>query len=211
VAQQDGVYDHTMNDLAAFVLAGGKSTRMGADKAFLSWGTGTLLDHALKLAGTVADVRILGDAKKFASLGAVIEDLYANRGPLGGIHAALANSTSQWNLVIAVDLPFLVPRFLDYLISQARESGALVTVPRAGGGFQPLCAVYQREFARTAEQSLAEGQNKIDLLFAKVETRIIEEHELIRGGFSAEMFRNLNTPADWEQAKQGSIRKEKSE
>jgi molybdenum cofactor guanylyltransferase len=206
------VYDHTMNDLTAFILAGGKSTRMGTDKAFLPWATGTLLDHALKLVGTVAaDVRILGDAKKFASLGAVIEDLYANRGPLGGIHAALANSTSQWNLVIAVDLPFLVPRFLDYLISQARESGALVTVPRAGGGFQPLCAVYQREFARTAEQSLAEGQNKIDLLFAKVETRIIEEHELIRGGFSAEMFRNLNTPADWEQAKQGSIRKEKSE
>ena len=201
-----------MNNLAAYVLAGGKSTRMGTDKAFLPWGTGTLLEHALSLAGAVAThVSILGDAGKFARFGPVIGDLYPSRGPLGGIHAALVSSTSQWNLLIAVDLPFLRPQFLDYLTTRARESGAAVIVPRAAGGLQPLCAVYRREFARIAEQSLAEGKNKIDPLFGQVKTRIIDEVELVRDGFSPEMFRNLNTPEDLEHARRVSIRPERSE
>jgi molybdopterin-guanine dinucleotide biosynthesis protein A len=203
----DGVYDQRVNDgpefgVTAFVLAGGKSSRMGSDKAFLRLGAETLLCRALKVSGAVAEeVRIVGDAKKFASFGQVIEDVYRDRGPLGGIHAALSSSATEWNLILAVDLPFVGPEFLKYLLLRARESGAMVTVPRACGGLQPLCAVYQRKFAGVAEQSLCDGKNKIDALFAKVETRVIEEDELLRAGFSAEMFRNLNTPEELERAK----------
>ncbi len=188
--------------VAAFVLAGGKSTRMGKDKAFLELGGRTLLAHALDLAGTVArDVRIVGEANKFAAFGSVVEDVYHERGPLGGIHAALASTTTELNLMLAVDLPFLQPEFLKYLISEARKTGALVTVPRAGGGLQPLCAVYRRAFAEVAERSLQEGRNKIDPLFAEVETRVLGEEDLSRAGFSEGMFRNLNTPEEWEEAK----------
>jgi molybdopterin-guanine dinucleotide biosynthesis protein A len=201
-----------MSDLTAFILAGGKSTRMGTDKAFLSWETGTLLDHAMKLAGAATtEVRIVGDAKKFARFGAVIEDVYGDRGPLGGIHAALSATTSELNLMLAVDLPLLPPSFLHYLVNQALTSGAVVTVPQAGGGLHPLCAIYRKEFLKTAEQSLQEGKNKIDPLFAKVTTRIIAEPELARAGFSAEIFRNLNTPEDVERAKQVLIRAESVE
>jgi len=188
--------------VAAFVLAGGKSTRMGKDKAFLELGGRTLLAHALDLAGTVArDVRIVGEANKFAAFGSVVEDVYHERGPLGGIHAALASTTTELNLMLAVDLPFLQPEFLKYLISEARKTGALVTVPRVGGGLQPLCAVYRRAFAEVAERSLQEGRNKIDPLFAEVETRVLGEEDLSRAGFSEGMFRNLNTPEEWEEAK----------
>jgi molybdopterin-guanine dinucleotide biosynthesis protein A len=192
-----------MSDVTAFVLAGGKSTRMGADKAFLQWENETLLDRALRLAGAVAEeVRIVGDAKRFSRpASAVIADVYRDRGPLGGIHAALSSTASELNLMLAVDLPLMKPEFLAYLIAQARESGAIVTVPRAGGGFQPLCAVYRREFAGTAEDSLQAGKNKIDPLFAKVRARVIEQGELVRAGFSAEMFRNVNTPEDLEQVR----------
>jgi molybdopterin-guanine dinucleotide biosynthesis protein A len=196
-------YDHSVNDLTAFVLAGGKSTRMGTDKAYLRLGNETLLDRAIKLAETVADeVRIVGDAKRFASFaGLVTEDIYRERGPLGGIHAALSGTASELNLMLAVDMPLLEPRFLTYLIAQARESGAIVTVPNAGGGFQPLCAVYRREFAEVAEESLRAGKNKIDALFSQVSTRIIGEDELAQTGFFSEMFRNLNTPEDLERAR----------
>ena len=187
--------------VAVFVLAGGKSTRMGSDKAFLRLGDETLLSRALKTAGAVsADVRIVGDAQKFAAFGRVVEDVYRDRGPLGGIHAALSSSTAELNLMLAVDLPFVKPEFLGYLLSRARESGAMVTVPRAGGGLQPLCAVYRRGFADVAEQSLREGNNKIDSLFAEVETCVIEEDELARAGFSAGMFHNLNTPEEFDKA-----------
>jgi len=176
---------------------------MGVDKAFLQWGNETLLDRALRLAGTVAEeVRIVGDAEKFGSFtSVVVEDVYRDRGPLGGIHAALSSTASELNLMLAVDLPLMKPEFLAYLITQARGLGAIVTVPKAGGGFQPLCAVYRREFASVAEESLRAGKNKIDPLFAKVTTRVIEEEELVRAGFSAEIFRNVNTPEDLEQAR----------
>jgi molybdopterin-guanine dinucleotide biosynthesis protein A len=207
-----GMYDQRVKDgselgVTAFVLAGGRSSRMGSDKAFLRFGDETLLCRALKVAGVVAEeVRIVGDAKKFAAFGRVVEDVYRDRGPLGGIHAALSSSATELNLVLAVDLPFVDSKFLEYLLLRARESGAIVTVPRAGGGLHPLCGVYQRGFVEVAEQSLRDGKNKIDSLFERVVTCVIEEDELMRRGFSVDLFRNLNTPEELEQAR--SLRSE---
>jgi len=188
--------------VTAFILAGGKSSRMGSDKAFLQLGSETLLAHALKLAGAVTDdVRIVGDATKFSAFGRVVEDVYRDQGPLGGIHAALSTSPTELNLMLAVDLPFVEANFLQYQLSRAQECQAMVTLPRTAGGLQPLCAVYRRGFAAVAEDSLRSGRNKIDSLFAKVETCVIDEEELVRGGFSLEMFRNLNTPDDLEKVR----------
>ena len=192
-----------MADLTVFVLAGGKSSRMGADKALLELAGQTLLQRALQLARAVSeDVRIVGAHEKFGEFAPVVEDNYPNRGPLGGIHAALASTSSDFNLILAVDLPFLEKRFVQHLVTDARGSGAVVTLPRAGGGLQPLCAVYRREFAVLAEQALAAGRNKIDTLFAQTTVRIIEEGELARFAFSPAMFDNLNTREEWERARQ---------
>jgi molybdenum cofactor guanylyltransferase len=206
LAQARAMYDQRVDraanlDLTAFIVAGGKSTRMGRDKAFLEIGGRTLLARALDLAGSVAaDVRIAGDASKFAAFAPVIEDIYRDSGPLGGIHAALASSNTELNLMLAVDLPFVQPRFLEYLILRARETNAVVAVPHAGGGSQPLCAVYRRSFAKVAERALRNGKNKIDALFGEVESQVLGEEELSQAGFSGDMFRNLNTPSEWEEA-----------
>jgi molybdopterin-guanine dinucleotide biosynthesis protein A len=190
-----------VDDVTVFVLAGGKSTRMGKDKAFLEFKGRILLARALELAaGAGQEVRIVGNPRKFAAFGRVIEDIYRERGPLGGIHAALKSSSTELNLMLAVDLPFVQPDFLKYLISVARETRAWVTVPRASDGLQPLCAVYRREFAKIAEQSLAQGKNKIDALFAEVDTKILGPEEVSEAGFSGQMFRNLNTPEEFEEA-----------
>jgi molybdopterin-guanine dinucleotide biosynthesis protein A len=195
------VYYQRVEPIAAFILAGGQSSRMGRGKAFLELDGETLLARAMTLAAAVAsEVRLVGDPEKLLPFGRVVEDVFPERGPLGGIHAALTNSNAELNLVLAVDLPFVQPRFLAYLISAASQSGAVVTVPRAAGGWQPLCAVYRREFGAVAEESLRKRRNKVDALFARVETRVIGEEELTRMGFSAEMFRNLNTPKDFEHA-----------
>jgi molybdenum cofactor guanylyltransferase len=196
------LYDHGVDPVTTFILAGGKSSRMGQDKAFLRLGGRTLLARALELAGAVAgSVCIVGGAKKFASFGPVVEDVYAGCGPLAGIHAALARTCTDLNLIMAVDLPLLQLCFLNFLIAQAIETTAVVVVPRGGGGLQPLCAVYHRSFAEVAERSLRAGKKKIDLLFTEVETRVIEPEELARNGFSGEIFRNLNTRRDWEEAR----------
>jgi molybdopterin-guanine dinucleotide biosynthesis protein A len=193
--------DGTSTDLSAFILAGGNSTRMGVDKAFVALDGRTLLARALELARSVSsDVRIVGDRAKFAPFAPVVEDVFRGCGPLGGIHAALQASPAELNLILAVDVPFASLALLQYLIKRARDSGATVTVSRAGGGWQPLCAVYRREFANVAESALREGRYKIDALFDAVRTEVIGEDELRAGGFSARVFRNLNTPEELAEA-----------
>jgi molybdopterin-guanine dinucleotide biosynthesis protein A len=185
------------SDLAAFILAGGKSTRMGADKAFVMLEGRTLLARALELAQSVtADVQIVGEAAKFGEFAPVVEDVFRGCGPLGGIHAALRASGAELNVVLAVDMPFVSPKLLRYLIEQARRSAAPVTVARCGGGWQPLCAVYRRAFADAAEIALRGGRYKIDVLFDPGKTQAIGEEGLNAAGLSAEMFRNLNTPEE---------------
>jgi len=190
--------------LTAFILAGGKSTRMGMDKAFVDYEGRTLLMRTLDLARSAAsDVWIVGDKKKFAGLAPVLEDIFHDRGPLGGIHAALRASPTELNLMLAVDTPFVSLAFLQYLISRARSApGAAVIVPRAGGSWQPLCAIYRREFADVAENALRAHENRIDRLFDVVRTRVIEQQELEGAGFSAAIFHNLNTPEELEAQRQ---------
>jgi len=191
-----------MGDRAAFVLAGGQSTRMGADKAFVQLEGRTLLAHALALAKSVtSDVRIVGSPEKFAAFGEVVEDEFPQHGPLAGIHAALRRSSSELNLMLAVDMPFVEVPFLEYLFQEAaRLESVMVTIPRAAGAWQTLCAVYRKPFANLAEQALRQGKNKIDPLFRDIEMRIVDEHELTQQNFSPEMFRNLNTLEELKQA-----------
>lgn len=188
-------------DLTLFVLAGGRSTRMGQDKAFLELEGKTLLARALELARTVSpDFAIVGQADLYQTYGRVVEDVFPGHGPLGGIHAALSFTANALNLILGVDLPFVEPAFLKYLVQQASQSDAVVIVPRTGRGFQPLCAVYHRKFREVAQAALEKGENKIDVLFDHVATRIIDEAEMARFAFDPAMFQNLNTREDFEVA-----------
>ena len=186
----------------AFVLAGGRSRRMGTDKAFVLLDGRTLLARALGLAlSLTSDVRIVGDPTKFASFAPVVEDLFPGCGPLAGIHAALGSSQTELNLILAVDMPFLTPALLQYMLGRAKDSdSAMATVPRTAQGWQPLCAVYRRDFASIAEKALRAGRYKIDALFVEAGAQVIGEPELQSAGFSLDLFSNLNTPDDLAEA-----------
>jgi molybdenum cofactor guanylyltransferase len=190
-----------------FLLAGGRSSRMGAntDKAFLDFAGQTLLDRALGVMGAVCSrVMIVGDPAKFAKYGSVVADIFPGCGPLGGIHAALVHSSADLNLMLAVDMPFVSCELLAFLFDVAAAEGenndkvsrAMVTVPRTSRGLQPLCAIYRRDFSAVAEQALRAGKYKIDAAFSSVPIRVIEERELVAAGFSEQSFFNVNTPQD---------------
>jgi molybdopterin-guanine dinucleotide biosynthesis protein A len=190
---------------AGYVLAGGKSSRMGVniDKAFLEIGGQTLLERAVSVVGLVCgEVAVVGDpakfGTKFGAVGMVVADIFPGCGPLGAIHAALVHSSAELNLMLAVDMPFVSREVLAFLFAVAEDEGnhAIVTVPQIGKGLQPLCAVYRREFAVVAEQALREGKYKIDAAFSSVSTRVIEESEVAASGFSERNFFNVNTPQD---------------
>jgi molybdopterin-guanine dinucleotide biosynthesis protein A len=188
--------------LTGFVLTGGKSSRMGTDKALLRLPDGeTLLEHAVAVLSPVAsEVRLIGSHEKylnFALASAIVEDIFPDRGPLGGIHAALMSTNTELNLILAVDTPAVSVALLEYLIARSEASDALVVVPEVDGRRQPLCAVYRKDFYRLAQDSLQAGRNRVDGSFEAASTLIIREHELEAAGFSASLFRNLNTVEEW--------------
>ena len=189
-----------------FLLAGGRSSRMGMDKALLDFGGLTLIERALGvLRAACPAVAIVCEDARFSAYGTVVEDVYSGCGPLAGIHAALLHSSAELNLVLAVDMPYVSESLLRFLFATAERGDALVTVPRTVRGFQPLCAVYRRPFAAAADRALRAGQNKVDALFSTVPTRMVEASELQAAGFSDRVFVNLNTPADLQEILPGSI------
>jgi molybdopterin-guanine dinucleotide biosynthesis protein A len=188
--------------LTGFVLTGGKSSRMGTDKASLHLLDGeTLIEHALALLSSVAsEVRLLGSREKYSGLawaGPIVEDIFRDQGPLAGIHAALKSSDTDLNIVLAVDMPAMTSKCLEYIIGRAESSDALVTVPDIRGGQQPLCAVYRKEFCQIAEQALKDGRNKVNGAFTPQTTLVVRQEELEAAGFSASLFDNINTHEEW--------------
>ncbi len=171
---------------------------MGADKAFVMLKDRTLLECALDLARAVTDkVTIVGAASKFNKYAPVVEDVFTDCGPLAGIHAALRSSTTDLNLVLAVDVPFITVELLGYLSAQVNsDREAIAVVPRTSAGWQPLCAFYRREFAIPAEAALRAGHCKVDSLFAGIKVRAVSGAELAAHNFSSRLFSNLNTPEE---------------
>lgn len=184
-------------EVAGFILAGGKSSRMGRDKALIEFGGETLLARAWRTVNTVCDKSfVVGDPAKYSSYGPIVEDVYKEQGPLGGIHAALTLGAARLNLVVAVDMPFITSELLRFLIMQSKMSAAAACVPEIDGRLQPLCAVYRRDFLPLAEVALRAQENKIGRLLTPGRTQVIKENMLTKAGFAAGMFTNLNSLDD---------------
>ena len=150
---------------------------------------------------------IVGDPVTFANFGPVIKDVFPNCGPLAGIHAALLASSAELSAILAVDMPFVSAKLIGFLFAAAENSDAIVTVPRTRTGLQPLCAIYRRAFASTAERALQEGRYKVDAAFANLTLRIVDEPELTQASFSEDDFFNVNSPDDWRACASREARK----
>jgi len=185
---------------AAWVLVGGRSSRMGADKARAdSGGRAMALRVADKAAGVCGSVSLVGDPAIYSDMGLpVIADRFPGQGPLAGIEAALAASASDSNLIIACDMPAIDENLLEELFT----ADADCVMPRHDDGkVEPLCAVYRRRCHPSIREALEAGIRKVtDAL------RLLENHGLairyIRVS-SSSSFANLNTPEDWRRYHHG--------
>jgi molybdopterin-guanine dinucleotide biosynthesis protein A len=179
----------TSPGLTGFILAGGKSARMGRDKALLDWHGRTLLDHMTELISNVTDeVHVIGRAR--------FPDRLPGLGPLSGIATALETSATDANLVVAVDLPKLTRAFLKYLTSEAERANAPLAACKIGSEF-PLCLVVQRRLLPEIQHRLASQDLSVHALIENTPSRLIYESELLSAGFNASLFRNINTEQDY--------------
>jgi len=184
--------------ITAFIMAGGLSSRMGEPKAFMQIAGKSMIDYAVAQAHSVAeDVFVVGDKIMYGAYGRIVTDIHEKCGPLGGIHAALTRTKTEFNLMLALDTPFLTRNILHYLNEQAQKAEKTVTVPKLSNGYNPLCAIYRKDFLHRAEGALLAGNYKIDSLFLEGDTLEITEAELLMQRFDITMFQNINTPEDF--------------
>jgi molybdopterin-guanine dinucleotide biosynthesis protein A len=190
-----------------FVLAGGRSTRMGRDKALLSYKGLPLLEHAIRLLKDAnLEPHIVGSRPDLARYAPVIPDLHEGCGPLGGIEAALAASSSDWNVFVPVDLPLLPSVFLQYLQERVNLTQSYATIPMTIGRPAPLCAIYHRELLDGIRDALESGQYKVvcaieraadaSLDIFSVEAVLGARNDLSSNVSLHRWFQNVNTPSD---------------
>ena len=190
--------------VSAAILAGGHARRFGgADKASLIVGGARIIDRQLAALETVADdIRIVtNEPDRYATLGVrVILDQIAGAGPLGGLHAALADAVHGAVIVLACDLPFVTPALLQLLVSQFGDGEEIdAVVPQSARGLEPLCAVYAKRCADQARHRIDRGDLYTRGLLDDVRVRVLGP-EVLAPYDDESVFLNVNTPHDYARA-----------
>lgn len=187
---------------AAYILAGGESSRMGRNKALLEIGGEALIERTARLVGEVVEKPIVVAPKAmFAGFGLeCAEDDWPGAGPLGGIATALRATKTEWNLVVACDLPYLTKEWLDYLAERAKASPADAVIPENTRGAEPLCAFYRKRGEVSIRGALERGVRKVTEGLAGLMIERIAPQEWKSFDSEGLLFKNMNTPADYEEA-----------
>ncbi|HEY8491167.1 MAG TPA: molybdenum cofactor guanylyltransferase [Dehalococcoidia bacterium] len=194
--------DGAAGDVTGAVLAGGRSRRMGTDKARLELGGRPLLFYVLDALTTVADdLLVVGPRHRLPPLPPAVravEDRRPGRGPLEGIATALRESRGRWVLVAACDLPFLQPALLRELCDRA--AGCDAVVPHVGGRHH-LLIVLARHALPKVEGVLRQGETRVDRALAALDLRTLGEEAVRRVDPDLLSLFNVNTPEDLQQAR----------
>ena len=152
--------------VSGYVLAGGKSSRMGQDKALLELAGKTLVGHAVhKLQRVCGEVSVLGAQAALAEYAPIVPDLHPDCGPLGGIEAALTHARHEWSLVLPVDVPFLplhlLETWIDATLLDADRVGARLSLHVVDGRPQPALLLLHRDLLGAIAAALARGERKV--------------------------------------------------
>jgi len=207
--------NHVADAAAGFVLAGGRSSRMGRDKAFVEFEGRLLVERAIAiLKGAALPVHMAGvrleSASRLEAYAPVVPDEAAGKGPLAGVCAGLRATGAEYTVFLPVDVPLLPSSLIIYLLWHARVTKVAVTLASANGDAQTFPAVLARETLPVLEQRLRRGELGCLAAFhaaaAEVGGRIsvIPVERLVQSGRvahpdalpAARWFLNVNTEAE---------------
>ena len=176
------------------ILAGGKSSRMNyRNKALLSYKNKTFIKHIIDAGKSFEEIIIISNNSEiYEEYGIkIVEDIYKDKGPLGGIYSALLKSKFDKVLCIACDMPLIS----EYTLAKIGEINLDydVLIPMVDDRLQPLCAVYSKDIIGNIENSLINNENKLQSLIMKLNYKIIDS-ELNRLD-----FKNINTEDEYKE------------
>lgn len=190
---------HRRNNITGAILAGGKSARMGKDKALLELDGRTFIERiAMTLGKVFPEVIVIADRTKrydFLSLPAY-RDIFHNRGPLAGIHSALVHAPTELVFITSCDVPLLSPSVIRRVVRYS--SRARVVLLSGGNSLQPLCGLYHRSCLPVIERHLSRGQYSVqgclrdlDTFSLSLRTEMLDE--------VSHALTNVNTPSDYKR------------
>jgi len=184
-----------------FVTAGGNSSRMGRDKAWLELDGVTMIERVIAaLRPVTARVTIIANRPEYTRLNlAVVGDTHRGVGPLEAIRTALANAEHSRVVLVGCDLPFVTPELFTYLLHAAGDAQAVVPM-NDEGRVEPLCAVYSTAALAAVTELITAGHRKVSRLFDRVPTRFVAFAELARLEGARLFFENINSPEDYRRA-----------
>jgi|YelNatPaOPRAMG01_1025707.scaffolds.fasta_scaffold22662_4 molybdopterin-guanine dinucleotide biosynthesis protein A len=191
-----------MDEIGAVILAGGKSNRMGKNKAFLPLGDKPLFEHVLKICTRLfKDIMVITkEPDPFLRYPVKVERDLVEAGALGGLYTGLFLSLTPFVFCVACDMPFLKEGLVKYLLSL--RNGYDAVVPMGPDGLHPLCAVYSKSCLNPIEKSLSEGNKRISSFFKEVKLRLVEVDEVRVFDPHFLSFFNINTPSDLKRAEE---------
>ena len=194
-------------NITAFILAGGLSSRMGTNKAFLKIGGKSLIQIFIDLLDPLFMEVVISnnEPQRFQFTNTkIIKDVIPGRGPLGGIHSTLQSTTIEKNFLISCDMPFINKELINYLCNY--ESDKDIILPKADGRIQTLCGIYSKKILPEVELLLKESvqrgstlKGSIYELLNRVDTEIIDLTSM--NFYHPDLFFNINTPEDYNYAK----------
>lgn len=203
-------HDQPILPMTGIVLAGGKSSRMGHNKALMEWQGQTLIERTLQVLRSVFSEVLISanDPVLYESLGErIIPDRYLNRGPIGGLYSSLQEAQFEYAFFVACDMPFLSADIIRFLANftgcnsdrqSSKESESPVVVPDVDR-LHPLHAFYPKGCLPLIEKKLKANRLKLLELYGEYPVLTIRKEEFQVFPQIERYFYNVNTPEEWKQ------------
>ncbi len=184
-------------NIDAYILAGGKSSRMGQDKGLMLLDNQPIVIKTAQVLQSVFDkVVIVSNQSSYHTLGyGVISDIIQEIGPMGGLYSALHHAQNENVFITACDMPFITDDSIYYLLSHWTEGSIIATI---NGRLQPLFGIYDKSIIPMIKHSMASNNFKMQDLISKIPHQTLELTTM--KGFEAQQLSNLNTMEDYLKA-----------
>jgi molybdopterin-guanine dinucleotide biosynthesis protein A len=183
--------------ITGIILSGGKSIRMGENKAFIRVGGVPIIKRIHDLFKELFQEVIIVTNQKdlFSNFDSrVYSDLIPGKGALGGLYTGIFYSSFHYSFCVACDMPFIRKPLVQYLIENI--DGEDVIVPRTKDGLQPLHAIYSKNCVNPIREIIQEGKSKIIDIYNQVNVKIVDEKDFLCFDPEGESFINVNTPEE---------------
>lgn len=184
-----------METISAYILAGGKSSRMGSDKGMLLLNETVFIAHIVKALqeANIQNITIVSANTTYDFLNCNrIEDVFPDKGPVGGIYTALTHTKTEQNIILSVDVPLITAEIINWLIANVDE-GKEITQVKVADKTSPLIAVYHKKTVNVFEEHLKKEQLKLRMVIEAIPHQTLEVPEKW-----CSLLQNINTREDYQ-------------